>query len=66
MLFFHLDLAFQGPFCRCLIESGIEQGETDVTQREDAGNEKEPLTPTKKPLHVRRDDPLFSREFHGQ
>jgi hypothetical protein len=65
-LFFRLDLIFQRPFCRGLVEPGIEQSETHVTERENAGNEKDALTPTKKPLRVSWDELLLSYEFHGR
>jgi hypothetical protein len=29
-----LELAFQGPLCRCLVELGVEQSETYLTERE--------------------------------
>ena len=46
LLFFHLDLAFQRPFCRYLVEPGIEQSEAHVTESKDTSEEKEVSTPT--------------------
>ncbi len=54
-LFFQLNLAFEGPFCRCLVKPGIENRKTHVTERENAGDEKDSLTPTQTPLHARWD-----------
>jgi hypothetical protein len=59
-LFLKLDLAFQGSFCRCLEELGFEQGETDKTECEKAGNKEESLSPAKKPVGGCRDHLWFS------
>jgi hypothetical protein len=47
VLFFPVDLAFQGPFRRNLMKPCIEQSESDVTERKSASDEKQALSPAK-------------------